>query len=52
MIKKLTQEVLDMPDREAMIADLKAKIEAGEYKPSSDDIADAMVRRAIADRIR
>ena len=34
------------------IAELKAKIEAGEYNPTGDEIADAMIRRSIADRIR
>ena len=41
-----------MPDREEYIAELKAKIDAGQYNPTSDDIADAMIRRNIADRIR
>jgi negative regulator of flagellin synthesis FlgM len=41
-----------MPDREDMIAEIKAKIEAGDYQPSSDEIADAMIRRSIADHIR
>jgi anti-sigma28 factor (negative regulator of flagellin synthesis) len=49
---QVTQDVLAMGDRENMIADLKARIEAGTYNPSGDDIADTMIRRAIADRIR
>ena len=51
LIKQVTQEVLEMPDREAMIAELKAKIEAGTYNPTGDEIADAMMRRAVADRL-
>jgi len=43
--------VLDMPDREAMISELKARIEAGTYNPTGDEIADAMMRRAVADRL-
>jgi hypothetical protein len=49
---EVTQDVLAMGDREDMIAELKARIEAGTYNPSGDDIADAMIRRSIADRIR
>lgn len=52
LLKQVTQRVLDMPDREEMIADLKARIEAGTYQPSAADIVDTMVRRAIADRMK
>jgi anti-sigma28 factor (negative regulator of flagellin synthesis) len=52
LIRRVTQEVVHMPDREDRIAELRAQIEAGEYNPTGDDIADAMIRRAIADRIR
>lgn len=52
LIKQTTAEVIAMPDREDMIADLKARIEAGTYNPTGDDIADAMIRRSIADRIK
>lgn len=52
MVQELTKKVLDMPDREEMIASLKARIEAGEYNPSAEEIVDTMVRRAIADRMR
>jgi negative regulator of flagellin synthesis FlgM len=51
LITQVTEEVIVMPDREEMIAELKRKIEAGEYNPSGEDIADAMIRRSIADRI-
>ena len=51
LIQHVTAEVIAMPDREELIADLKARIEAGTYNPSGDDIADAMIRRSIADRI-
>lgn len=50
MIARLVDEVIGMPDRESVIADLRARIEAGEYKPTGEEIADAMIRRAIADR--
>jgi len=49
---QVTEDVLAMGDREEAIADLKARIEAGTYNPTGDEIADAMIRRSIADRIR
>lgn len=52
LIKQTTAEVIAMPDREEMISDLKARIEAGTYNPTGDEIADAMIRRSIADRIK
>ncbi len=52
LIQKITEQVADMPDRDAMVAELKARIEAGTYNPSGDEIADSMIRRAIADRVR
>lgn len=52
MIARITKSVMEMPDREDRIAELKAKIDAGEYRVTSAEIVDAMVRRAIADRVR
>ena len=52
LVQSVTREVLNAPDREAMVAELKAKIDAGSYQVSADEIVDTMVRRAIADRIR
>ena len=52
LIQQVTGDVIAMPDREEFVAELKRKIEAGEYNPTGDDIADAMIRRAIADKIR
>jgi negative regulator of flagellin synthesis FlgM len=51
LVEKLTSDVMAMPDREEMIADLRARIEAGTYNPSAEDIVDGMVRRTIADRM-
>ncbi|MCC7435884.1 MAG: flagellar biosynthesis anti-sigma factor FlgM [Methanoregulaceae archaeon] len=51
LVRQVVQEVLNMPDREDRIAELKARVDAGTYNPSGDDIADAMIRRAIADRM-
>jgi len=52
LVKQVVQDVVQTPDREEMIADLRARIEAGTYNPSGDEIADAMIRRSIADRIK
>lgn len=52
LIEQTAKDVLAMPDREEMIASLKARIEAGEYNPTGQEIADSMVRRMMADRIR
>jgi len=52
LAQQVTEDVLAMGDREEMIADLKARIEAGTYNPTGDEIADTMIRRSIADRIR
>ena len=41
-----------VPDREAKIAELKSRIAAGTYQVSGSDIADQMLRRAQADKIR
>jgi len=52
LVKQVVQDVIHTPDRSDMISDLRARIEAGTYNPSGDDIADAMIRRSIADRIQ
>lgn len=52
LIKQVVADVIAMPDREEMIADIKARVDAGTYNVPAADIADVMVRRAIADRIR
>ena len=51
LVASVVADVNAMEDREDRIADLKARIEAGLYRPSGTDVADAMVRRAIADRV-
>ncbi len=52
LVKSVTSDVVNMPDREEMIAALKARIAAGTYAPSAEEIVDGMIRRAIADRAR
>lgn len=51
LIARLVDEVMTMPDRDEVVADLKARIESGSYNPTGEEIADAMIRRAMADRI-
>ena len=41
-----------VPDREDKIADLKSRIAAGNYKVSGTDIADQILRRSQADKVR
>lgn len=52
IVRKVVDAIHNMPDREEIIADLRARIENGTYNPTGDEIADTMIRRAIADRIR
>lgn len=52
LIKRVTHSVVEMEDRDEVVAELKAQIEAGTYNPTGDEIADAMIRRAIADRTK
>jgi flagellar biosynthesis anti-sigma factor FlgM len=43
----------DVPDtRDEIVNELKDRILQGEYKVSGDDIADMMLRRRAADRLR
>lgn len=52
LVAELTVKVMRMPDREDRIAELKAKIESGNYNPTSAEIVDSMIRRAIADSVK
>jgi len=52
LVRKMSAKVEEMSDREEAIARLKAKIEAGQYNPTGEEIADSMIRRNIADRMR
>ncbi len=51
-VARVTDDVKSMGDREDRIADLKARIESGTYNPTGAEIADAMIRRSIADGIK
>jgi negative regulator of flagellin synthesis FlgM len=52
LVEALVKRVIEAPDRDEMVEELRARIEAGTYNPTGDDIADAMIRRSIADRIQ
>ena len=52
LLQEIARKVMDMPDREELIAELKSRIESGDYNPTGEDVADAMIRRAIADQVR
>lgn len=51
LIRHLIDEVIAMPDRDELVQALKERIAEGSYRPSAIEIADAMLRRALADRI-
>jgi flagellar biosynthesis anti-sigma factor FlgM len=52
LIAEVKALILNMPEvREEVVAELRDRIERGEYHVSASDIAEAMVRRAIADSI-
>jgi len=51
LVRNVTDQVIAMPIREELVEELRARIARGEYNPSGDEIADSMIRRAIADRI-
>lgn len=51
LVARTTERVMAMGDREEMIAGLKARIDSGMYNPTSEQIVDGMVRRAIADHL-
>lgn len=52
-VARVLQLVKEAPDvREDIVMKLKEKIDKGEYKTSGDQIADMMIRRMKADRVR
>jgi len=50
IVAELDQKVIAMPDREDRIAELRNEIAKSTYRPTSEQIVEAMIRRAIADR--
>jgi negative regulator of flagellin synthesis FlgM len=49
-VRKLVENAPDV--REDLVNALKAQIESGEYKVSGEEVADLMIRRALADGVR
>lgn len=50
VIQQVKRVVNQMPDvREARVRELKAQVESGTYHVSGEDIADLIIRRALAD---
>jgi negative regulator of flagellin synthesis FlgM len=49
-VQRITQLIKSLPDvREDRVQALKAQVENGTYHVSSEDIADLIIRRALAD---
>jgi negative regulator of flagellin synthesis FlgM len=49
-VTRITQLIKELPDvREDRVQALKAQVENGTYNVSSEDIADLIIRRALAD---
>ena len=49
-VRRIAELIKQLPDvREDRVQELKAQVENGTYHVSSDDIADLMIRRALAD---
>jgi flagellar biosynthesis anti-sigma factor FlgM len=52
-LRTATEAVERVPDvREEIVASLRARIESGNYQVSGEQIADMMMRRLLADRVR
>ena len=52
-MKMISEALAQVPDtRDQIVASLKERIESGSYQVSGEQIAEMMVRRALADRIR
>jgi anti-sigma28 factor (negative regulator of flagellin synthesis) len=51
--RRVAEAMGGLPDvREEIVASLRARIEAGTYFVSGDQIAEMMLRRLLADRVR
>lgn len=52
-VVRLKRAIAELPEvREDLVNSLKERIQRGEYKVSGEEIAELMMRRAVADRIR
>lgn len=52
VIESVTAKVNHMPDRDDRVHELRDQVEAGTYHRTGEEIAVAMGRRTLADRIR
>jgi anti-sigma28 factor (negative regulator of flagellin synthesis) len=51
--RRVAESMGGLPDvREEIVASLRARIEAGTYFVSGDQVAEMMLRRLLADRVR
>ena len=52
-IQQIKKLISAMPDeREDLVSSLQQRVQSGNYQVSGSEIADLMMRRAIADRVR
>lgn len=52
-MKMISDALARVPDtRDQIVASLKERIESGSYQVTGEQIAEMMVRRALADRMR
>lgn len=52
-MNRITEALSQVPDvREQIVASLKERIESGTYQVTGEQIAEMMVRRSLADRLR
>ncbi|CUU05012.1 MAG: flagellar biosynthesis anti-sigma factor FlgM [Fimbriimonadales bacterium] len=53
LARELARQLVQMPDvREERVNEVKAKLASGTYRVSSEMVAGAIIRRALADKIR
>ncbi|GIV02259.1 MAG: flagellar biosynthesis anti-sigma factor FlgM [Armatimonadetes bacterium] len=51
LLGELRERIKQMPEiREELVLQVKEQIARGEYNPSAEEIADAMIRRTLADK--
>lgn len=52
LVREAVAMVNELPDRDDRVAEVKAAIAAGTYQRTGEEIAVAMAKRALADRVR
>ena len=51
LAQQLVTNIVNMPDREDRIKEIKNLIDSGNYHPSADEIIEAIVRRGMVDQL-